>query len=97
MLEPWCKNPEQIARLTDYQIVHMLLLPQMRRQEELERQQKNLPARADEIAEMEREDEIPPRPIMIGMFVSLGMSPEEANREYDARLAAHYAAKGRKP
>lgn len=32
--EPWCFDTEQIARLTDYQLVHVYILPAVRRAEE---------------------------------------------------------------
>lgn len=66
--------------MTDYEIVHEYLWPQMRRMEDQERARKNLPPEP-------REDDPPYTPpsrrIMIAMLRGLGMSKEQAVAEYE--------------
>ncbi len=77
-----------IARLTDYQIVNCYLFPQTKRQEAIERRQKGLPPEAEESDEPSAP---PSRDYMIMTLMRLGMSAEDAAREYDEQLRLHEA------
>lgn len=79
-LEPWCFAPGDIARMTDYEIVHEYIWPQHKRLERLERERKGLPV------EDERGEEksfVPSRGYMLAMLVNLGMTKEQAVAEYE--------------
>lgn len=77
-LEPWCFAPDVIARMTDYEIAHEHLWPQMRRQESQERARKGLPD-----ASQVDESFVPSRQFMIGTLMAIGMSKDAAIAEYD--------------
>jgi hypothetical protein len=77
-------RPWEIARLTDHQIINDYLFPQLKKQEELERRQKGLPAANDE---PEEPGAAPSKDYMILVLMALGMSKEAAEKEYAAQLA----------
>lgn len=84
--EPWCFTPDQIARLTDYQILHLYILPAVRRSREAELRGKGMdPELAAGVAGSE--PSIPPREAMVHALMAMGMSRSAAESEYDRQLA----------
>lgn len=85
-LEPWCYTPSQIAVLTDYQIIHNYILPQANRDEDFERERKGLP-RANDGSEVDERgpDWKPNKAFMVNTLMGLGMTKEQAIREYAAQ------------
>jgi hypothetical protein len=93
--EPWKMLPWEFALLTDHQIIHCFLLPQIERDEESKRIAKGLPPRVDE-DEVQPSGEPPNRQMMISMMVGmLGMSPQAAAEEYEAQRRLNEARKGK--
>lgn len=84
--EPWCFAPHQIALLTDYQIIHLYVLPAVQRAREMELRGKGMDPDAAH-ASVREEAVIPPRETMVAMLTQLGLSPADADREYDRQLA----------
>jgi hypothetical protein len=75
-----------IARMTDYEILHEYIFPQIARRENEERQRKGLPPILPDPppgAQEEAKPFEPSRGYMLMVLRSLGMSTEQANAEYD--------------
>ena len=83
-LEPWCAMPWDVARLTDHQIIYRYYLPKKKQDEAAERYRKGLPAE-QEGWEEPPEGAVPPREMLIGWFMQLGMSQEQAVAEYETQ------------
>lgn len=94
-----CFRPWEIARLTDYQIRHVYLLPAVKRSAETEARAKGQPVdtTAADIEDMVRRGERPSKASIIQLYVSHGMSADGAARvvedqwkewdEMDAKVA----------
>lgn len=84
--EPWCFTPHQIALLTDYQILNLYLLPAAQKAMEAELRAKGMdPDMARAV--VTEEPQIPTRDTMVATLMQLGLSAEDADREYDRQLA----------
>ncbi len=94
--EPWCFDPEQIRRLTDWQIEELYLKPAVRKSEAMERDRKGLPPAAPPEEEAKPMATPPPRAAMVGVMTGMmGMSVKDANAEYDRQLAEWEKQKAR--
>lgn len=84
--EPWCWHPDQIARLTDHQLLNWYLKPAANRA----RAQQNLPPLPEPKPPGAPDEGPPPRAAVVGvMHHVLGMSVKAANAEYDRQLAEY--------
>ncbi len=99
--EPWCYTPEQIGRLTDWQIDFLYARPAVKRAEEL---RKDLPDHPPPLAPPSHASEPEPEPgsdehrrMVVSAFVNgpFGMSPEKASAMYESQLAAYRAQNGK--
>lgn len=81
--------------MTDHQIIHNCILPHAAQQEAMERARegKIAPADPDELPEVES-SEPPNRQMMLAVMMGmLGMTKEQAVREYDEQLRMNAKAK----
>lgn len=86
--EPWRMRPWEIARLTDYQIFHVYLLPEMRRAKEFAAAQGQTGAHPMQPTAAPSAEPPPSREELIAVLVKWGArTPEQAEAEADARLA----------
>ena len=93
--EPWCYTPEQIARLTDWQVLNVYLKPAIERAEEMRKQMPPPPTMpnghsltsfdAPGTSGMPSEPSVTmfDRETAIGLMTDLGLSPEQAAAAYD--------------
>lgn len=77
--EPFNRPFAEVARMTDYQIIEILIKPAARRQEALERECKGLPPAAGTGAP----ERVPGREEMVHWLMVLGMSKADAIKEYE--------------
>lgn len=105
--EPWCFDSDQIARLTDWQILNLYLLPAVKRAEEFRRDHGSpdsapvsastgtTPYPARQAAEGPPGEPGSPehrKAIIEQAFMPyMGLSREKAERLYDKQLAQHHA------
>lgn len=106
--EPWCFHPEQIAKLTDWQIAKLYLEPAWERAEKLREDvppppaggRPNLPPRrGGRAAAPDYEPGTPEHreQLVTAAFMGvMGMKREQAERYYDRQLAAWQAERARK-
>lgn len=83
MSEPWCMLPEDLAKLTDHQILYCYIHPQIARSEAI-KNGTELPPIEDEV----ESDEPMNRQLLMSMMVQFGMRKEAAAAEYDRQLVA---------
>lgn len=93
--EPWCFTVEQIARLTDWQIVELYLKPANERSERMRADMPATPGKTVNAVGSRREPspdsepgtEAHRRQIVAGMMGTMGMPRQRAEAEYDRQLA----------
>lgn len=87
--EPWCFDPEQIARLTDWQVMHLYLKPAMERTEQMrkdmEKDRINTPGYQPQPGEPGREVKMPLPSLeqILAAAERLGIDPEKARAGYE--------------
>jgi len=87
--EIWKAWPWDVARLTDWQIVHWYIEPQLKRQEALKQQSQSSGGSGMTVPEDPGPDWKPPPQFMIATLMQLGMSKEQAIAEYAAQEKAN--------
>jgi hypothetical protein len=92
--EPWCFTPEQIGRLTDWQILELYAKPASERAERM-----SSPTGPKPLGTRREPDAEPGTPehraqVVGGMVRTMGWKPERAAAEYDRQLALWKAQKG---
>lgn len=101
--EPWCYTPEQIGRLTDWQVENLYALPAQERAEEFRRdmETKTPPAAQPKPADNSDLDKYPPgspehRRMVVGAFVAgpFRIDRKKANEMYDHQLSQWKARGG---
>jgi hypothetical protein len=84
--EPWCMKPWDIARLTDFQILHLYIMPAAERAEAMRREGQGVsPEVAD--AEARGETYIPTKIEVVSTLMNLGFSRKQAEDEYEKQKA----------
>jgi hypothetical protein len=91
--EPWCFSPEQVERLTDWQVTHLYALPAEKRSEDIRRLTPGSappPSRNSIPHEPGSADH---RAVVVSAMTNgpFKISREAAERAYDQQLAAHRA------
>ncbi len=86
--EPWCFAPEVIAGLTDYQILHLFVLPKALVEENADRARRGLAPEGESTLPTDA-DGVPHRGYMVGLMMSLGLTAEQANADYEMMLKEH--------
>lgn len=94
--EPWCFTPDQIGRLTDWQIMELYGKPAAKRAERLgaPTAPKALGGRRENAPDAEPGTPEHRAQIVAGMVQAMGWKPERAAAEYDRQLALWKAQKG---
>jgi hypothetical protein len=70
--------------MTDFQIIHNCILPQAAINERMERERKGLPPEADPDEEvLASESRVPDKRFMMSVLMGLGMTPKQAEEEYE--------------
>ncbi len=83
--EVWKMLPWDFARLTDWQIEHIYLRPQVERQEAIESHGPGGEKPALAVPQSDKGDWKPNRNVMVATFMQLGMKREDAIKEYAAQ------------
>lgn len=95
--EPWCFTPDQIARLTDWQVVSLYLVPAAERAEKLRAGTGGGPAGPvprHNTPDAEPGTEGHRRQIVAALMSHQGLSRERAEAAYESQLAAYHAQQG---
>lgn len=79
--EPWCKLPHEIALLTDFQILHLYVIPAHERSEAAKLEQKGIPSDLA-WAQARGQTVEPSKDYVIGVLMSLGIGRKAAEEEY---------------
>jgi hypothetical protein len=102
--EPWCYTPEQIGRLTDWQIENLYALPAQERADEFRKDMEPKPAAPPpaNAADNADVDKYPPgspehRHMVVGAFMSgpFRVSRKKANEMYDHQLSQWRTREGK--
>jgi hypothetical protein len=93
--EPWCFHPDQIARLTDWQIMNVYLRPAVKRSEQMRKEMKQAERghmAANSITSLDDMSEpttdLPPKDRVMDIAAMLGVDRAKASQGYD--LAAQH-------
>lgn len=91
--EPWLYRPEEVGRLTDYQVWEILIRPAARKQRQWDREYGRRKARPGRPPKRKpntdgRPDGVPTRKQYIAIGRQLGLTRKQAAAEYDRQMAA---------
>lgn len=90
--EPWCFTPDQVSRLTDWQMLELYFLPAVRRAKDLkDGSEKESAVATPAAAPSGGGSEIPNRELFVATAMTLRMDRATAEAQYDRQLAAHLA------
>lgn len=86
--EPWCFHPEQIATLTDWQVMHLYLKPAMDRAEQMrkdmEKDRQKIPGSPSQPSQPFSADvPLPTLEQILDAAERLGIDPEKAREGYE--------------
>lgn len=73
------------ADLTDWQIVHLYLIPAAKRAEQMERERKGIPSLTE--PEVDAPPKMPTKAYIVGLLMQRGWPKDKAEEEYEKQLA----------